>query len=189
MSLFLVKTVRDVPSHAAYTENILTTYMVRSFAPDIRNIPPCTTCNAIDHGVKIHRYFFKRPCRCCGAKDHSMFGISQDENGIITTINTCLVTEIAEEKTIGEQIKYNFVRYRADEHKFALQYGYNLDEIKEALESFSIHGNGSHMTPQQLDEYKEHVIRICENERASWTFKGICVPADFEEEDDLNICC
>jgi hypothetical protein len=126
-----------------------------------------------------------QPCNCCGSEDHSMMGIEQDENDNFITILTCPIIEIPKGATIKEQMKQNHLRYRINGYTLALYYGFNTEEVNKALDSFCKNGSGRVLPSYYMDIYKQNVIEICENERASWTFKRLSIGNDSNTEYDL----
>ena len=160
-------------------------YTSMAFKQDASNIAPCPKCHATDHGIRVHRYFFRQPCRCCGARDHSTLSTKRDEHEKITTYITCPIVEFPQNEDLSQQILSNYIRYGINGNKFAEYYGYDIDSITEALEDFSTRGDGKYMIPHQLKAYKQKVIQLCEDERASWTFKRTLVGNDPSESFDL----
>jgi len=157
--------------------------MIRAFQTNKRNERPCLKCNAIDHGLTMHKAYIRQPCRCCGANDHCMLGCLTDDEGNTTTIPTCPLIEF-DNRNLTEQLSKNFLRYRASEEKFAALHGYNIDRVSTALEAFEKHGDGSFMIPYYRNLYKQNVIRLCEETRATWTwtFKRVPIEVDSDEE-------
>ena len=166
-------------------EPITRQYMIKAFQITKRNERPCQKCSAIDHGLAIHKSYIRQPCRCCGANDHSMLECTQDCDGNITTVAACPLIEFSD-KSLPEQLSLNFLKYRACEEKFAELHGYNIANVTKALDDFEKKGDGSFMIPYYCNQYKQNVIRICEEMRASWTFKRT-VTTDEPDEENLEL--
>jgi hypothetical protein len=183
--------VRKAPEHTYYNitrtnnEDEYVAYSVRSFKASVHNHPPCPKCEATDHGDTVHRTYIRQPCRCCGTQDHSMINTTLNDDGKHVTEFTCPIIDSSADVSLSEQLSHNYIRYRADEHKFAEYHGYNPESITEALEIFGQQGEGSHMTPKCLNSFKNRVLRICEDERASWTFKRSSMEDESQEEFEL----
>ena len=145
-------------------------YMTRTFQVTKRNGRPCLKCNAVDHGLTIHKTYIRKPCRCCGINDHSMLSYVKTDGGHVVTIPTCPFIE-CDGRSLSEQLSADLLRYRACEEKFAAHFGYNIEMVSEALDAFEKKGDGSFMIPYYCNLYKQRVLQICEKVRASWTFK------------------
>ena len=157
-------------------------YMTRTFQATKRNGRPCLKCNAVDHGLTIHKTYIRRPCRCCGADDHSMLSNAKTNEGYVTTIPTCPLIEF-DGRSLSEQLSVDLLRYRACEERFAAHFGYNIERASEALDAFEKKGDGSFMIPYYCNLFKQKVLQICEEVRASWTFKRASIEDDSTTEE------
>jgi len=160
-------------------------YTSMAFKQDTNNVPPCPKCHATDHGIRVHRYFFRQPCKCCGAREHSALSVKLDEDKKITTHITCPIVDFPQSEDLSQQIVSNYIRYGVNGTKFAEYYGYDIDSVTKALEDFSTRGDGKYMRQHQLNAYRQKVIQICEDERARWTFKRTLIGDDSNESSDL----
>jgi hypothetical protein len=160
-------------------------YTIKSFHGHKMNEPRCLGCLATDHGTIIHRFYISQPCRCCGAEDHSMLGIKQDKKGKLTTILTCPIIEIPYGMTLKEQIDENHFRYRTNGYTFASYHGFNIDETTKALKLLFKNGNGNNLPSHYLNDFKQHVVDICQNEHDSWTFKRGLIGDNSKDEYEL----
>jgi hypothetical protein len=132
MSLLEIPTI---PAKAV-SADIDIPHIVMSFKQGANNLPPCPKCHAADHGIRVHRYYIRQPCRCCGARDHSAFNTQLNENNVVTTIITCPIIELSPTKDLSEQTALNSVRYGVNENKSAEYCGYDIDTTIHALEDF-----------------------------------------------------
>jgi len=74
----------------------------------------------------------------------------------------------------------------ASQDKLALLHGYNEGEVAKALYQWENHGAGLLLLDIEVKEFKDKVLRICDDERQTWTFKRTRTePHNQEDEYDF----
>jgi len=134
-------------------------------------IYPCKKCKATDHNAAIHRtYICSKRCKCCGASDHNILMTITNEEGQKITDYKCPVLE-RPGHSLTTQLMNQYIRFRPSSQKFAEYYHFNIPNVQTAFEDLESYGCGKHMCSFDLNAFKDEVIQICEETRASWTFK------------------
>jgi len=113
----------------------------------------------------------------------------RNETGHKVTDYRCPVLE-RPQLNLTTQLRNKYIRFRPSTQKFAETHHFNIPNVQSAFEDLNTYGCGKHMYPADLSAFKEEVIRICEDERASWIFKRTIADPGMdilEDEDTLEL--
>jgi len=125
-----------------------------------------------------------KDCSICG-ENHSAMRIKSEDMGVITYTYECPVAlrdhwPPQESDWGGLQI-WNSLDI--SQEKLALLHGYNHKAIDDALFNWENHGAGLILSDADIQKFKEEVLKICDDERQSWTFKRTLEYGNSTEEE------
>jgi hypothetical protein len=149
----------------------------------------CKLCSAIDHGKQFHDYFITTPtCLFCGSTEHklvsSQIDSSLDDNPI-TTKYSCPYLSYEEWPDLRAQMNNGYLKVQSCPMKFATTNGYQSSEVNKAIQQLATSTYGFIMGRRGLSEFYDEVLKLCEKEQQSFTFKRTNMTTD-ESLDELE---
>jgi hypothetical protein len=105
--------------------------------------------------------YINRPCRCCGNHNHSLLSFSDTEVNN-TLVYSCPVITIGDGSFgADQQLKDDYLKYRACPIRMAEINKFDPDLIELALSNYEAAGDGAYLSPRSLLLYKEEARRAC----------------------------
>ena len=134
----------------------------------------CNICKAVDHGQRFHDYFIKTPtCLFCGSSEHKLVDSQTDphDTNSITTQYSCPYLPYEEWSTLTEQLNNGYLKVQSCPKTFALAHGYQKSDVDKTILQLATSDYGISMEKRGLYEFYLEVLRLCDNERRSFSFK------------------
>jgi len=182
----------STPSLKAFPKNTLVQHHTYTYDPNTReNLNPgrkismykfkpwkkrssCNICKAVDHGKRFHDYFIITPtCLFCGSLEHKLIVSQTDphDTNIITTQDSCPYLSYEEWPTLTEQLNNGYLKVQSCPKTFALAHGYQKSDVDKTILQLAKSDYGISMGKRGLYEFYIEVLRLCDNERRSFSFK------------------
>ena len=148
----------------------------------------CKICGAIDHGKQFHDYFITTPtCLFCGSSEHKLINTQADplNKTHIVTQYSCPHLPHEEWPDLLAQLNNGYLKIQSCPRKFALSHGYQKSDVYKTILQLTTTDYGIMMGKRGLHEFYIEVLRLCDDEQRSVSFKRTITTTD-EATDELE---